>query len=134
MSEFFEELSPEYQSKAKKLKIDTEQIEETFIRGSGAGGQKINKTASCVRLHYAPLGIEIKCQKHREQSKNRISAHKLLIDKIEQIVLGERSKIAQKIFKIKKQKKRRSKKAKEKMLEEKRHHSEIKENRKRIDV
>ena len=126
------ELPEHYLKKAEKLEIEAEQIEESFIHGSGAGGQKINKTANCVRLNYLPLDIEIKCQKHRERSKNRISAYKLLIDKIEHKILGDESKIAKKIFKIRKQKQRRSRKAKEKMLEEKHRKSEVKESRRKI--
>ena len=128
------ELPEHYLQKAEKLKINPEKIEEAFIHGSGPGGQKINKTANCVRLRYIPLEIEVKCQKHRERSKNRLSAYKLLINKIEDKVLGKKSEMAQKIFKIRKQKKRRSKKAKEKILAEKHHRSGIKETRKRVDI
>lgn len=134
MSNFPIELPPEYEAKAEKLGINPEEIEESFIQGSGAGGQKINKTSNCVRLNLRKLEIEIKCQKHRERSKNRLSAYKLLIDKVETMLLGEESAEAQKIFKLRKQKMRRSKKAKAKMLEEKHHHSEIKQRRHKIDL
>ena len=118
--------------KANKLAIFAEDIEESFVLGSGSGGQKINKTASCVHLKHLPTGIEVKCQKHRERPANRISAYKLLILKIEEAVLGKEAEKQKKIFKLRKQKKRRSKKAKEKMLEEKKRRSEIKELRKPI--
>lgn len=119
-------------AKAAALEVFAEDVEEKMIRGSGAGGQKINKTASCVQLLHRPTGIIVKCQKHREQSKNRLSAYKLLILKIEDVVKGKESERAQKIFKLKKQKARRSKKAKEKMLEAKRLRGEVKETRKEI--
>jgi len=119
--------------KAEKLKINVEQIKESFIHGNGSGGQKINKTANCVRLNYLPLDIEIKCQKHRERSKNKLSAYKLLIDKVEAKILGKKSERAQKIFKLQKQKKRRNRKAKEKILKEKHHRSEMKKTRKKIE-
>lgn len=99
------------------------------MRGSGKGGQKINKTSSTVLLRYLPTGIEVRCQKHREQSKNRLSAYKLLILKIEEQVRGRESERAKKIFKLKKQKQKRSKRAKEKMLRHKHRRSEIKKNR-----
>lgn len=134
MQNFPIELPAEYLQKAEKLGINPATIEESFIHGSGAGGQKINKTANCVRLDYSPLKIEIKCQKHRERSKNRISAYKLLIQKVETQILGKESAEAKRIFKLRKQKKRRSKKAKEKMLEEKNYRSEIKESRKKFDI
>lgn len=123
-------LTPEYIQKAEALNILPSDIEEAFIRGSGKGGQKVNKTANCVWLKHLPTGIEVKVQKHREQSKNRISAYKLLIDKIEERVKGKESKRAQEIFKLRKQKQRRSKRAKEKILEAKKHRGKIKRIRK----
>ncbi len=128
------ELSPEIHKKAERLKVFAEDVEEKFILGSGAGGQKVNKTNSCVWLKHLPTGIEVRCQKHRERGRNRLSGYKLLILKIEAVVLGKESDVAKKKFKIRKQKKRRSRKAKEKMLEAKRRRGEIKESRKKIDV
>lgn len=123
------ELPPYFLQKAEELKIQPEEITESFIRGSGKGGQKINKTSSCVLLRHSPTGIEVRCQKHREQSLNRLSAYKLLILKIEQKIKGVESDRAQKIFKLRKQKRKRSKRAKEKMLDQKHHHGEIKQSR-----
>lgn len=123
------ELPTNFLQKAQELKIQPEDILESFIRGSGHGGQKINKTSSCVLLRHQPTGIEVRCQKYREQSTNRLSAYKLLILKIEEKVKGIESDRAKKIFKLRKQKRKRSKRAKEKMLEQKHHHSEIKQNR-----
>lgn len=123
------ELPPHFLMKAEELKIFPWDISEQFVRGSGKGGQKINKTSSCVLLRYLPTGIEVRCQKHREQSNNRISAYKLLILKIEDQVKGRESERAKKMFKLKKQKQRRSKRSKEKMLKAKHARSEIKENR-----
>src|SRR3989344_5282430 len=100
------ELPPEILEKAAKLKVFGEDIEEKFIRGGGAGGQKINKTASCVWLKHLPTGVEVKCQKHRERERNRASAYKLLVRKIETTVLGEKSEEAMENFKLRKQKKR----------------------------
>lgn len=127
------ELPPEYLEKVAELDIRAEDIDEQFVRGSGKGGQKINKTSSCVLLKHLPSGIEVRCQKHRERSKNRLSAYKLLIRKIEAAIKGEESEEARRIHKIRKQKKRRSKRAKEKMLEEKRRRSERKQSRKDVE-
>lgn len=124
------ELSPEILQKAARLHIFTEDICEQFVRGGGAGGQKINKTSSCVWLKHLPSGVEVKCQRHREREKNRKSAYKLLILKIEEIVLGKESQKAQAIFKLRKQKKRRSRKVKEKILQDKAVRSRVKEMRK----
>lgn len=130
MSDFPVEIPIKFLEKAVELKIYPEDIVEKFVRGGGKGGQKINKTSSCVMLKYAPLGIEVRCQKHREQSANRISAYKLLILKVEDIGKGRASERAKKIFKLKKQKQKRSKRAKEKILQAKKERAEIKETRK----
>lgn len=128
------ELSEPILQKARELKINPADISESFIRGSGAGGQKINKTASCVYLKHLPTGIEIKCQRHREQSRNRQSAYKLLILKIEERIKGEQSDLAKRIHKLKKQKQKRSKRAKEKILQQKKERSEIKVLRKDVKL
>ena len=126
------ELKPEVLNKAFELGIFPNDIEEKFVRGSGHGGQKVNKTSSTVWLKHIPTGIEVKCQEHREQSKNRILAYKLLIFKIDAIKKGKESEKAKKIFKIKKQKIKRSKRAKEKLLELKKHRKDVKEGRKTL--
>ncbi len=127
-------LSQKVLDKAKELEISPEDIEEEFVRGSGAGGQKVNKTSSTVFLKHLPTNIFVKVQKHREREKNRISAYKLLISKIEDLKKGKESERAKKIFKIKKQKQRRSKKAKEKVLKAKHERSAIKEIRKNFNI
>lgn len=124
------ELPFKHARKAEDLKIDPTTIEESFIRGSGSGGQKINKTSSCVWLKHGPTGIEVKVQRHRERSANRLSAYKLLIDKIEEKVKGRKSERSQKAFKIARQKARRTRKSKEKMLTQKHQRSDIKASRK----
>ena len=120
--------------KALTLKILPEDISEQFVRGSGAGGQKINKTSSCVVLKHLPSGTEVRCQKHREQSKNRLSAYKLLILKIEDKVLGAKSERMKKIHKIIKQQRKRSKRAKEKVLQAKKLQTEKKQSRKKVSA
>ncbi len=126
------ELPEDVMAKAKKLEVFAQDIEEKFIRGGGAGGQKINKTSSCVWLRHLPTGIEVKCQKHRERTKNRMSAYKLLIRKIETEKLGAKSDEAKRIFKIRKQKQRRSRRAKEKMVDDKVRRGELKKSRRKV--
>lgn len=127
------ELSPDILEKAVKLHVDAADIEEKFIRGSGAGGQKVNKTASTVWLKHLPTGMEVKMQRHRERERNRKSAYKLLIIKIENIVLGKKSDAAKKAFKKRKQKKRRSRRAKDKMVDAKVKRGSLKKSRGRVD-
>ena len=117
--------------KMLNLNIKEEDLIEKFILGSGSGGQKINKTHSCVYLKHKPTGIEVKCQKERSRAMNRYYARKELASKIEEKLFKEKSEKQKKIYKIKKQKKRRSKKAKLKMVEEKRKISHKKQLRKK---
>ncbi|MBI4124830.1 MAG: peptide chain release factor-like protein [Deltaproteobacteria bacterium] len=112
--------------------IQEADIEEKFIRGSGAGGQKINKTASCVWLKHVPTGLEVKCQQERSQALNRFLARRLLVQKIVNQIEGKKSAEEQERQKIRRRKRRRSKRAREKMLANKRHRSEIKQSRQKV--
>lgn len=125
------ELPPQTLALAAELKILPEDIDEFFTRGSGHGGQKINKTASCVELTHRPTGTVVRVQRFREQHLNRVAAYKLLIAKLEEQIKGIESKRQQEIFKVRKQKQRRSRKAKEKMLEQKHRRSGLKEQRRK---
>ncbi|NGX63921.1 MAG: Peptide chain release factor 1 [Candidatus Anoxychlamydiales bacterium] len=118
--------------KMQKLNIKEEDLIEKFILGSGRGGQKLQKTHSCVYLKHIPTGIEVKCQKERSRDLNRYYARKELCKKIDEKLFKEKSETQKKIFKIRKQKKRRSKKAKLKMLEEKKKLSAKKQLRKPV--
>jgi protein subunit release factor B len=108
------------------LQIREEDLAESFIRGSGSGGQKINKTSSCVQLRHAPSGIEIKCQSSRLQSSNRFFVRRDLCDKLEERKLGAQSRRRQEQEKIRRQKRRRSRRAQNKMLESKHRQSDKK--------
>lgn len=114
-----------------ELGIREEDLVEKFIRGSGKGGQKINKTSSCVYLRHEPSGIEVKCQRERSQALNRYYARKELCSKLDTRLRGAASKKRQQIEKVRRQKRKRSKRAKEKMLEGKAHRSGIKASRKK---
>jgi len=101
-------------------------FEESFIRSSGPGGQKVNKSSSCVYLVHIPTGLSVKCQKERSQSLNRFLARRLLLDKIEKLQKGFIAKEKETLEKIRRQKRKRSKRAKEKMLGDKHHKAEKK--------
>lgn len=126
------EKKDELLKKMQKLGIKEEDLIEKFILGSGRGGQKIQKTHSCVYLKHIPTGIEVKCQKERSRSLNRFYARRELIKKIERLYFKKESEEQKKIYKIKKQKQKRSKRAKEKILEEKKLQSEKKVLRKKV--
>jgi protein subunit release factor B len=92
------------------LGVREEDIEEKFIRSSGSGGQKVNKTSTCVYLRHNPTGIEVKCMKERSQSLNRFLARRELVEKISK-GSGQLTPDDVKIEKIRKQKSKRRKKA-----------------------
>lgn len=66
------------------LDIKQKDLYESFISGGGKGGQKINKTQSCVYLKHLPTGIEVKCQKERSRELNRFLAKRLLCEKLKE--------------------------------------------------
>jgi peptide chain release factor len=108
------------------LDVREEDIEEQFVRSSGAGGQNVNKVSSCVLLHHRPSGIRVRCQKERSQGLNRFLARRILLEKIESLRRGTAIEAQRRIAKIRRQKRRRSRRAKLRMVEEKRHRGETK--------
>ena len=101
-------------------------IEETFVRSGGHGGQNVNKTSTCVMLLHRPTGLQVKCQATRQQGLNRFIARRLLLDKIEALKRGCVSAARARIEKIRRQKRRRSRRAKNRMLADKSHHADKK--------
>jgi len=87
-------------------------LEESFVRGSGSGGQKVNKTSSCVQLLHRPSGLEVKVQEARSQALNRFFARRRLCELVEEKTLGNQSPEALRQAKIRKQKLRRKRRGK----------------------
>ena len=108
------------------LDVREEDIEEQFVRSSGAGGQNVNKVSSCVLLPHRPSGIRVRCQKERSQGLNRFLARRILLEKIESLRRGAAVEAQQRIAKIRRQKRRRSRRSKLRLLEEKRRRGETK--------
>jgi peptide chain release factor len=104
------------EERMKDLGILEKDIEEKFIRSQGRGGQKVNKTSSCVYLRHTPTGIEVKCQKDRSQAVNRFFARRILSDKIDELVNAGHSAKAKEHDKVRKQKKKRTKRARDKSV------------------
>jgi len=102
--------------KMAHLKIDPVLIEEKFVKGSGRGGQKINKTANAVQLAYPPLDIHVKVQRERQRNVNRFLALRELVDQIEMRVSPETSPRLKEWEKIRKQKDRKRRKQERKEL------------------
>jgi len=110
-------------ARMRELGIAEDALVEKFVQGGGPGGQKINKTASCVSLGYPPENIYIRCQRTRSLTLNRYYARGELCERIAERREGERSRRQQEAEKIRRQKRRRSRRQKAKMLDDKRHHA-----------
>ncbi len=115
----------------ERLSLEESDLEEEFVRGGGAGGQKINKTSIVVTLKHLPTGLQVRCQESRSQALNRFLARRLLVEKLEEKIFAEKSAKQKKIEKIRRQKRKRSRRAKEKMLADKHHQGVKKELRKK---
>ncbi|MFZ1038029.1 MAG: peptide chain release factor-like protein [Smithella sp.] len=117
-----------------ELGVAPDEIEESFIRSSGPGGQKVNKSSSCVYLVHLPTGLSVKCQRERSQSLNRFLARRILLDKIERQQKGFIAEEKEKREKIRRQKRKRSHRAKEKNLAEKRQQAQKKNLRGKVII
>ena len=95
------------EDRMKKCNVSESDIGEKFVRSQGAGGQKVNKTSTCVHLTHLPSGLSVKMQKSRSQSLNRYYARKRLCEMMENKLLGKESPEAKRLSKIRKQKDRR---------------------------
>ncbi len=104
-------------------------IEESFVRSGGHGGQNVNKVSTCVMLLHRPTSVQVKCQATRQQGMNRFIARRLLLDKIEEKKNGFIAAQRAEIEKIRRQKRKRSRRAKDKMLADKSKHSAKKQLR-----
>src|SRR3954468_7510176 len=124
----------EFRKRLATLGVRESDIEESFVRSGGHGGQNVNKTSTCVMLLHRPSGLQVKCQTSRHQALNRSIARRLLLDKIESVhrqrVTAERARLE----KLRRQKRGRSKGAKKRMLADKSHHAKCKANRRPVNM
>lgn len=102
------------------LEIREEDLLEKFVRGSGSGGQKINKTSNCVFLKHLPSGVCIKCQIDRSREMNRFLARRELCDQLDAIRQGKAVAKTQAIEKLRRQKRPRSQRSKQRSIADKR--------------
>lgn len=97
-----------------QLGIRDADLQESFVRSGGNGGQNVNKVASCVVLVHKPTGISVKCQVDRSQGMNRFFARRLLCDRIEAAQGTGKDPQSLQVAKLRKQKSRRARRAKNK--------------------
>jgi len=131
-------VSPEKETQLTRrmaaLGVREADIEETFVRSGGHGGQNVNKTSTCVMLLHRPSGLQVKCQATRQQGLNRFLARRLLLDKIEERQKGYVAARRTEIERIRRQKRKRSRRGKERLLADKSHQSEKKASRQKISA
>ena len=111
------------------LGIKEADLEESFVRSGGHGGQNVNKVSTCVMLRHRPSGVQVKCQESRQQGLNRIAARRMLLDKIEAQRREKAAAERAQIEKVRRQKRKRSQGAKNRMLADKSRRAEKKKFR-----
>ena len=134
MSAFSVSLEKENQlaQRMAALGVRESDIEESFVRSGGHGGQNVDKVSTCVMLLHRPTGLQVKCQETRQQGLNRFIARRLLLDKIDARRRGFVAAQRAEIEKIRRQKRKRSRRAKARMLADKSHHAEKKASRRPV--
>lgn len=118
MSSFAVNLQKEQQlaQRMAVLGVRESDIEESFVKSGGKGGQNVNKLATCVMLFHRPTGVQVKCQTTRQQGLNRFIARRLLLDKVEKLQTGRAAAEEAEAEKIRRQNRKRSRAAKDRML------------------
>ena len=106
-------------------------VEERFIRGSGPGGQKINKTSSTVWLRHSPTGVEVRCQRERSQARNREAAWTELCEKIEARIRSASRAVVDARETERRRTRQKSRGQKLRMIQAKKHNAKIKATRRR---
>lgn len=132
MADFPDIVEASLRARFVSLGVRPDDIEESFIRGAGAGGQKINKTSSTVRLKHRPSGVEVRCQRERNQSVNRLLAWVELADKLEarQQAFAGAARSARELERRQRRQKTRGQKIR--MIEAKKHRARHKAGRGRV--
>jgi peptide chain release factor len=127
----FPDITAPLHARLTSLGVRPGDVEERFVRGSGAGGQKINKTSSTIWLQHRPTGVEVRCQRERSQSINRLLAWTDLVDKLERRRAQAASEIRAARELVRRQKRQKSRGQKLRMIATKKHRAKIKSKRRR---
>lgn len=115
-------VSEELLLRMRRAKIYERDLIERFIRGSGPGGQKVNKTSSCVQLRHIISGIDVKCQESRSLMVNRIQARNLMCSILEDRERKQKEQRKSELEKIRRKNRKPSKRQKRLNVINKRKH------------
>ena len=120
------------EQRLRELGVTESALVEKFILGSGSGGQKVNKSSTCVYLRHPASGVEVKCQASRSRETNRFLARRELGERLAARIEGARSARRQAAEKIRRQKRRRSRRQRQITVEAKRQHGAKKAARRAV--
>ena len=132
MADFPDFVEAPLRARFVSLGVRPEEIEERFVRGTGAGGQKINKTSSTVWLQHRPTGVEARCQRERSQTVNRLLAWTELAEKLEGLRQSAANSAQAARELARRQKRQKSYGQKIRMIETKKHRAKNKSGRGRV--
>lgn len=132
MADFPDIVEASLRARFVSLGVRPDDVEESFIRGTGAGGQKINKTSSTVRLRHRPSGLDVRCQRERNQSVNRLLAWTELADQLEARQQAEAGAARAARELERRQRRQKSRGQKVRMIEAKKHRAKHKARRGRV--
>jgi peptide chain release factor len=116
------------------LGIAESDLDESFVRSGGHGGQNVNKTSTCVLLVHRPSGVQVKCQTTRHQGQNRVLARQMLLDKLAGLKKARLNAERARLEKARRQKRGRSRGAKQRILADKSHHAVKKKFRRPVGL
>jgi protein subunit release factor B len=127
-----EEQGGALEARLRALGVSEDDLDESFVRSSGKGGQNVNKVATCVVLVHRPSGVAVKCQRARTQAQNRTLAREMLADKLEAARAAAAAARQQAAARLSRQRRRRPRRAKENILAAKHARAETKRGRRSV--
>ena len=118
--------------KLAALGVRLADVEERFVRGTGPGGQKINKTSSTVCLRHGPTGLEVRCQRERSQGANREVAWAELVAKLQERKASALAAVIDAREAERRRTRQKSRRQKVRMIQSKKHRAKHKARRGRV--